>query len=241
MIVIRNNILPLKRFNAINLLGILFARKDAELDEYLLNHERIHTRQMLELLVVGFYLWYLVEWLIRLLMPGNAYLNISFEREAYANESKLNYLEHRKPYSWLRYIQKPYSVIHLLAIIFFMLMGCQDHQSAVISTTDAVTLQAQEQHENGSLRDSSVKNPAPQVALLQDTRVSFRLSNIRPQRLLPASSNGGGRIMARAPMSFISKHIINLHHDGRRRQESSPFRTFACSDYYVIALRRIIR
>ena len=82
MIVIRNNILPLKRFNAINLLGILFARKDAELDEYLLNHERIHTRQMLELLVVGFYLWYLVEWLIRLLMPGNAYLNISFEREA---------------------------------------------------------------------------------------------------------------------------------------------------------------
>ena len=96
--------MPLKRFNAINILGMLFAHKDAELDERLINHERIHPRQMLEMLVVGFYLWYVIEWLIRLTMKGNAYRNISFEREAYANEGNLSYLQQRKPFAWLHYI-----------------------------------------------------------------------------------------------------------------------------------------
>jgi hypothetical protein len=76
------------------------------MDERLLNHERIHTRQMLEMLIVGFYLWYVIEWLIRLPMKGNAYRSISFEREAYANEGNLNYLKQRKLYSWLNYLRK---------------------------------------------------------------------------------------------------------------------------------------
>ena len=104
MVIIRNNILPLKRFNAINLMGVLFARKNAKLDERLINHERIHTRQMLEMLIVGFYLWYVIEWLIRLTKKGNAYRSISFEREAYANEGNLNYLQQRKLYCWIKYL-----------------------------------------------------------------------------------------------------------------------------------------
>jgi hypothetical protein len=104
--IIRNRIVPFKRFNAINILGVLFARPEAEMDEQLLNHERIHTRQMLEMLIVGFYLWYFIEWLIRLTQKGNAYRNISFEQEAYTHERNPNYLKNRKLYAWTKYLFK---------------------------------------------------------------------------------------------------------------------------------------
>lgn len=68
-------------------------------------HEKIHWQQQLEMLVIFFYLWYVVEWLIRSLFQKNAYRNISFEREAY-NSSNLNYLEDRKRFSWIKYIFK---------------------------------------------------------------------------------------------------------------------------------------
>lgn len=67
----------------------------------LLNHERIHLRQELEMLIIPFYILYLTE----LLFKG--YRNISFEREAYENECNLNYLQTRKPYSWRKYFRKP--------------------------------------------------------------------------------------------------------------------------------------
>ena len=68
------------------------------------NHERIHSEQMKEMLFIGFYLWYLVEWIIRLFGKGNAYRNLSFEKEAYDNEDNLTYLDTRKPYAWLDYL-----------------------------------------------------------------------------------------------------------------------------------------
>lgn len=68
-----------------------------KMNAVLLNHERIHLRQELEMLIIPFYIVYLTE----LLFKG--YRNISFEREAYSNESDLNYLKIRKPYSWLKY------------------------------------------------------------------------------------------------------------------------------------------
>ena len=69
-----------------------------------LNHEAIHTAQMKEMLYVFFYLWYLVEWLIRLLGKGDAYRNISFEKEAYDNEGDLAYLENRPMFAWWWYL-----------------------------------------------------------------------------------------------------------------------------------------
>lgn len=75
-------------------------------DEILLNHERIHLRQQLELGIVLFYLWYLTEWLLLVCRYRNArlaYRNISFEKEAYANEGDLRYLKERKAWNFLRY------------------------------------------------------------------------------------------------------------------------------------------
>ncbi|TZF83819.1 hypothetical protein FW774_10155 [Pedobacter sp. BS3] len=70
----------------------------------LINHERIHHRQQLEMLLLLFYLWYCSEFLVRYLKYRNwnqAYRNISFEREAYTHEHNLNYLDTRKLWSFI--------------------------------------------------------------------------------------------------------------------------------------------
>ncbi|MGI6243370.1 MAG: hypothetical protein ACOYJK_07550 [Prevotella sp.] len=103
MKIIRNPILPPKDYNAINIMGMLFCRKSTQITPDIVRHEQIHTRQMIELLVIGFYLWYVIEWLIRLPMKGNAYSNICFEREAYDNMYNRHYLKQRKPYAWMKY------------------------------------------------------------------------------------------------------------------------------------------
>lgn len=104
MKIIKNNIIPFKGFLAINLFGIIFVRKDAKkpFGIYSQNHEAVHTAQMKELLYVPFYIIYLFEWIIRLFMKGNAYRNISFEKEAYQNETNLNYLKCRKHFAQWR-------------------------------------------------------------------------------------------------------------------------------------------
>lgn len=112
MKIIRNNIIPFKGFAAINLFGILFVRNDATITLTMIRHESIHTEQMKEMLYIFFYLWYVIEWFIKLFKYGDetggksAYNQLSFEREAYANEENENYLANRKHYAWFKYITK---------------------------------------------------------------------------------------------------------------------------------------
>ena len=108
MRIIRNNFIPSRGFKAVNLFGILFVREDAAMDGKDFNHEEIHTVQMKEMLYVFFYLWYVVEWLVRLVQYRDfkkAYRSISFEREAYANERDMGYLGRRRRYSWTGYLK----------------------------------------------------------------------------------------------------------------------------------------
>ena len=105
MRIIRNHLLPPKNYDAINILGLLFCRRGTTLTANLLRHERIHTAQMLEMGIVGFYLWYVAEWLVRLPMKGRAYTNISLEREAYAHMGDENYLCHSPRYGWWKYLR----------------------------------------------------------------------------------------------------------------------------------------
>lgn len=108
MKVIYNKYLPFKGFAAMNLFGIILAREECKpLSRVTINHEAIHTAQMKELLYVGFYLWYVAEWLIKLFIHGKeAYRNISFEREAYAYEGYEGYLSVRKRYNWIDKLKK---------------------------------------------------------------------------------------------------------------------------------------
>jgi len=72
-----------------------------------MNHEKIHLRQQLEMLILPFFVWYFFEYLIRLIQYKNAalaYRNISFEREAYTKETDFNYLKNRSFFQFLKYI-----------------------------------------------------------------------------------------------------------------------------------------
>ena len=109
MRIIRNNIIPPKGFKAINICGVIFARKTAVISEQTLRHEYIHTMQMKEMLYVFFYIWYVVEWLIRLIAicdTHKAYRAISFEQEAYENQDIGTYKHFRRHYCWGKYLTK---------------------------------------------------------------------------------------------------------------------------------------
>jgi hypothetical protein len=84
---------------------MLFKRKNLREDESIIRHEQIHFRQQQELLIVFFYPIYLLNYLVNLARyrdHDKAYFNISFEREAYQNESDLTYLNKRKLFAWTR-------------------------------------------------------------------------------------------------------------------------------------------
>jgi hypothetical protein len=73
----------------------------------LLNHEGIHVRQQAEMFFLLHWLWYAVEYVVRLAQyrsHDKAYYNISFEREAYANEADFGYLQARKRWAWTKYL-----------------------------------------------------------------------------------------------------------------------------------------
>ena len=86
---------------------IVLSYKQDKDNEVLINHEKIHIRQQIEMLVVPFFLWYGLEFLVRFIQYRNsqqAYLNISFEREAYQNEKNLHYLKQRSFWKFFKFI-----------------------------------------------------------------------------------------------------------------------------------------
>lgn len=96
-------IVTLNFARAITLWPFIVLREDCLRDDpYLMNHEKIHLQQQKELFVLGFYILYSLEYFIRRLQYRShllAYLNISFEREAFENQNDLNYLKKRKRFS----------------------------------------------------------------------------------------------------------------------------------------------
>ncbi len=105
MRVIYNRAIPFgRKFRAINLFGVVFSKVPC--DGTIINHERIHSAQMREMAYLPFYLAYGIEWLIRFLACRDghrAYREISFEREAYQNQSDPGYLQRRRRYGFLKH------------------------------------------------------------------------------------------------------------------------------------------
>lgn len=86
---------------------ILVNNKAALKDKVLINHETIHLKQELELLVLPFYILYFLNYLVNYIKYRNhnkAYLNIVFEREAYVKERDLTYLKKRGLWFWRFYL-----------------------------------------------------------------------------------------------------------------------------------------
>ncbi|AOR28713.1 hypothetical protein FORMB_16740 [Formosa sp. Hel1_33_131] len=94
-----------KGYAAMAIFPFIFFKKKEYINPVRLNHERIHLRQQLELLLIFFYLWYLIDFIVKYAKYRNwktAYRNIIFEREAYSFEKDLNYLKKRKFYNFIR-------------------------------------------------------------------------------------------------------------------------------------------
>ncbi|NNF85722.1 MAG: hypothetical protein HKP28_06750 [Winogradskyella sp.] len=85
---------------------IVLKNKTLKDNESLINHEKIHLRQQIELLILPFYLMYGIEFIVNLIRYRNwikAYVNISFEKEATAHDCDLNYLVRRPFWNFIKY------------------------------------------------------------------------------------------------------------------------------------------
>jgi hypothetical protein len=107
-VIVAKYLIP-KGYRGLTAFPFVFIKHKFDLDnKVLVNHEKIHLRQQLEILVLPFFVWYLLEYVIRLLQYKNAnlaYRNISFEREAYTNEINLEYLKTKRVFSFLNYLK----------------------------------------------------------------------------------------------------------------------------------------
>jgi hypothetical protein len=85
---------------------IILNSRSLQNEKIIITHERIHLKQQLELLVLPFYLWYLLEflfWWIRKKDFREAYENIVFEREAFAHQERKDYLKQRPFWAFFRH------------------------------------------------------------------------------------------------------------------------------------------
>lgn len=108
MVVIVSKYLIPKGFRGITLFPfIVVSEPDLKQNSVMINHEKIHIQQQIELLILPFFIWYGIEFLIKWIMYKDrnlAYRNISFEKEAYANEKNLTYLQQRSFWRFLKFI-----------------------------------------------------------------------------------------------------------------------------------------
>lgn len=133
-IIIYNNLIPLKGYTAITLWPLIFARKSRKpLKAYEENHEKIHLRQQLEVLLLSaaviaaviwlsglswwwmllslavYYAGYGLDYAVRRILYRShleAYRNIATEQEAYLNQYDRAYLRQRRPFTWVKYLTR---------------------------------------------------------------------------------------------------------------------------------------
>lgn len=134
MIIIKNKFIPFGDYILMNVYGIILFSKVNNIHPIELNHEKIHSRQILECAIVtsliililillfniscwwfiaslsSFYIWYGLEYLIIRIFghkdkQTDRYHEVSLEEEAHNNDTNLDYLNSRKSFSWIKYIK----------------------------------------------------------------------------------------------------------------------------------------
>lgn len=105
-----------KTAKAVTVFPFIFVRSKDELSSWLINHERIHIRQQMELLLVGAVVLYIIEFLYAItilrLSWNEAYLWNSAEQEAYRNQNNLEYRKQRKPFAQFYYLTNKRKFTH---------------------------------------------------------------------------------------------------------------------------------
>lgn len=122
-----------KGYSTITLTAFVFTRYKSkeEMPQHVRNHECTHARKWAEMFLLGFfvvfvlqipfdisswwyllpffafYIWYLLEVAIRsIIIWGNGYRYVSFEREARENQYDNTYLENGNYFNWITYYGK---------------------------------------------------------------------------------------------------------------------------------------
>ena len=128
-----NIFIPAHGFRALTVWPFIFVRLEEkrrynDVDD---RHESIHGEQQKEMLAAGgiiaacmlllgcgwwslialplFFWWYLIEWVVKTAYYRNAttaYKNIGFEREAFAHQREICYLDARRRFAWINEIKK---------------------------------------------------------------------------------------------------------------------------------------
>ena len=98
-----------KLARAVALFPFIIFRSEDEKVPWIINHERIHFRQQLETLFIGFYILSFLENLYALLILRKnlkeAYKWHSSEQEAYRNQQNFEYLNNRPLWVQFKYIK----------------------------------------------------------------------------------------------------------------------------------------
>jgi len=98
--IIKNKYFPFKGYQGAALYPFIFLRLNADEKENqnVINHEKIHIKQQKELFIIGFYILYVIFWLLY------GYYSNPFEVEAYRHGNFSRYLKARNHFNWTNYM-----------------------------------------------------------------------------------------------------------------------------------------
>ena len=133
-----------------------------------------------------------------------------------------------------RFLKTTRILVTLCAMCLTVLLNWQNHDDAIDERAcqhwESSVLVPQHQHH--------------QDATLTDASQIYRICSSRPQRILPTQGSKTERTVTPFGSFAIRHHIVKpiySYYDSRCRLETAPFCLSASCDYYVIALRHIIR
>lgn len=130
----------------------------------------------------------------------------------------------------------------IIAILSFWMTGCVWTPSNQLSqtTTESNVESLDNEHQEGTAQAVDFDHQKQPYAAFGESQSPFWLASQRPQRLIPVNGTGGNRSQFAALHQF---HLSNLWKSSFRQALSAlTAMGFATPcDYYVIALRRIIR
>ena len=122
----------------------------------------------------------------------------------------------------------------LIVVLLAVLLNWQDKNSA----------QTQEAPPQQSLTFMMAQKQHQHEAMLTDGSHLYRICSSRPQRTVSTQGSKNERTISLYSSCLARRYTtnpLNILYDDRRRLETAPFCLSASRDYYVIALRRIIR
>ncbi|MBQ9650682.1 MAG: hypothetical protein IJV13_00485 [Prevotella sp.] len=95
--------------------------------------------------------------------------------------------------------------------------------------------------DEGSLRQVCITDQTSPDAILTNGHNSYRFGSSRPQRIIPVHGSKNSKTQGKIHFTIKHQQHLNHHFSGRHQRASLPFRPSLSSDYYVIALRHIVR